>query len=515
MSTVKDLVQLGASAPSIKTLMGQVLTQHGIGGAAAQHIQVRVSADTAAAQAAINALHGKDVKIGVSAPTIPNVQAAVDALHGKTITISVQEIVSQIGAVTGSPGGVPYTAAGAVANSAALYTKYLGHQTGWRVPGFGGGDIFPAMLEPGEAVVPKHLVSTIAPFLGAHNVPGFASGGIMGDMMNTFALARDTATSAMSSGNMSGQQWQNIFASFMKAAMIARQMQNAQGFSSGGSVPWLPTATYDKLRSEWETYKDNVEKSGGWYDSFDQWYTATDAGKNPIGGSSSSSVSSSSKASTAAKDFAFMLTGQIAQAVKSSSGASSIASALLTKLGTEISYAKSTSASAVSGLNLAGMDVTPGTGNGTVQEQMQSYLGSIQSFTTDLKSLSKEGLSKGIISQLVAAGPVQGDALAQSIMSSYGGVGMVNKLWSQIGSSSNKLGAQAAMSEYGGIISPNLKSATVTSNSISININAGSGATLSLSTAQIKALTEEIQAALLKQAKRNPKTGLKLTGKGS
>ena len=48
---------------------------------------------------------------------------------------------------------------------------------GAKIPGFGGGDIVPAMLEPGEAVVPKHLVSGVAPFLGAHGVPGFAKGG--------------------------------------------------------------------------------------------------------------------------------------------------------------------------------------------------------------------------------------------------------------------------------------------------------------------------------------------------
>src|SRR5262249_19513361 len=56
-----------------------------------------------------------------------------------------------------------------------------GIKTGGRIPGYGGGDIYPAMLEPGEAVVPKHLVPHIAGFLGAHGVPGFAHGGIIPD----------------------------------------------------------------------------------------------------------------------------------------------------------------------------------------------------------------------------------------------------------------------------------------------------------------------------------------------
>ena len=98
-----------------------------------------------------------------------------------------------------------------------------------------------------------------------------------------------------------------------------------------------------------------------------------------------------------------------------------------------------------------------------------------------------------------------------------GGAGAANKLWAQIGKASKGLGAQAAMSEYGGIISPNLKSASVTSNNISVNVSVpgGSGGSLNLTTAQINELVKQIQAKLLQQAKRNNKTGIKLPGKGS
>jgi len=54
-----------------------------------------------------------------------------------------------------------------------------GYSIGGRVPGYGGGDVHPAMLEGGEAVVPKHLTPAVAPFLKSHGVPGFAGGGIM------------------------------------------------------------------------------------------------------------------------------------------------------------------------------------------------------------------------------------------------------------------------------------------------------------------------------------------------
>jgi hypothetical protein len=52
--------------------------------------------------------------------------------------------------------------------------------TGGRVPGYGGGDRWPALLEGGEAIVPKHLTPAVAPFLKAHGVPGFAQGGVAG-----------------------------------------------------------------------------------------------------------------------------------------------------------------------------------------------------------------------------------------------------------------------------------------------------------------------------------------------
>jgi hypothetical protein len=54
----------------------------------------------------------------------------------------------------------------------------VGMAAGGRVPGWGGGDSVAALLEPGEAIVPKHLVGAVAPFLAANKVPGFAAGGV-------------------------------------------------------------------------------------------------------------------------------------------------------------------------------------------------------------------------------------------------------------------------------------------------------------------------------------------------
>lgn len=53
------------------------------------------------------------------------------------------------------------------------------HNAGTLVKGMGQGDSVPAMLTPGETVVPKHLTHKVAPLMKAHNVPGFASGGLV------------------------------------------------------------------------------------------------------------------------------------------------------------------------------------------------------------------------------------------------------------------------------------------------------------------------------------------------
>lgn len=51
---------------------------------------------------------------------------------------------------------------------------------GGRLPGYGGGDILPALLEPGETVVDKDRTRMLAPIFAAAGVPGFALGGLVG-----------------------------------------------------------------------------------------------------------------------------------------------------------------------------------------------------------------------------------------------------------------------------------------------------------------------------------------------
>ncbi len=52
-------------------------------------------------------------------------------------------------------------------------------QKGTRVPGYGGGDRHPYLLEGGETVVPKELTPEIAPWAKARGIPGFQHGGLV------------------------------------------------------------------------------------------------------------------------------------------------------------------------------------------------------------------------------------------------------------------------------------------------------------------------------------------------
>lgn len=398
-----------------------------------KQIHAKVNVDGAgqlkSLESQIAALKGKNVTAAARAQgagAVAALAAAIAALRSKEVTITTRMIT--IGGMAGVTQGIP------------VGVRAPGMQTGGMVPGSGHGDIIPAMLEPGEAIIPRYLVPLIAPILAAHRVPGF--GGMPQSSSSHFAAG------GVAGGGMSHNA---LLTSYAHALGIA---PSALGAHAGSQ-------------------------------------------------------------------FAVTIMREIADAVKNSAGAKKIADALVAKIGKEVALAKNVSSAAMKGQGFGdsgmfgSMDVTPGTGGGTVQEQMQSYLGSVKSFTKDIGMLRKGHLNKAIISQLVAAGPVQGDALAQSIMNDYGGIKGVNSLWGQLGHATKGLGAQAAMAQYGGTLSPNLQHAGVSIGGISISINAGGGATLSLSDAQIKAVVAKVQAALLKQARRNNKTGLQLPTKGA
>ena len=59
--------------------------------------------------------------------------------------------------------------------------KIAGFAAGGKIPGYGGGDILPALLEPGETVVSKEHSQKLAGVFKAVGVPGYATGGKAGN----------------------------------------------------------------------------------------------------------------------------------------------------------------------------------------------------------------------------------------------------------------------------------------------------------------------------------------------
>ena len=106
---------------------------------------------------------------GLSSTAIQALNREIQSLQSKTVTVTVETQYITTGG--GASAGINPSAGGAAPT----------HAAGYLVPGFGGGDIHPALLEGGETVVPKELTPAIAPLMKAHGVPGFASGGLVGN----------------------------------------------------------------------------------------------------------------------------------------------------------------------------------------------------------------------------------------------------------------------------------------------------------------------------------------------
>lgn len=513
--------------------------------------KVSVKAEVAAAQAAINSIKGKNVPVSVRQQGAAAVQAAIDSIHGKNVTVVITTINRMITQAVGA-GLINTTGGFSLAGGGGrriMPGHASGYASGYRVPGYGGGDRHLALLEGGEAVVPKHLVGAIAPYLSAHSVPGFAGGGFVGQA----TYGQGAYWGLGSTMAMWNPAWyQQIVAArggvphisgpvhgggpfAAHAAAISALTGSSGGGSSGNSTLSQLNA---EIRKAWQTLdklyaeKDKGGLSGAalanlnaqiknfWKTVLDPLYAQKDAltgGRGGSSGSGSSSGFSAAQLAKVAKEFTIHLSGDIAKEIKGSTAAKNIATALISKLTQEVGYAKSVRSAMKQGLNLGGMDVTPGTGQGTVYEQMQSYSKSLSSFSGDLSKLGKGHLNKDLMKQIVAAGPVQGDALAQSILNDYGGIGAVNKQYAQITKQANKLGIKAAELQYGGHLSDNLRSGTVSSHGININVNLNKGATgdLELTPQQVAAIVAKVQAALLKQAKKNNKTGVKAHGKSA
>lgn len=95
--------------------------------------------------------------------------------------------------------------------------------SGGRLGGWGGGDVVPALLEPGEAVVDKHRTKKYAALFGMMGVPGFAGGGIIGNAIDVgkMMLAASTGNSTAFVNALTGMSGGNSGAAGHLAGMVA------------------------------------------------------------------------------------------------------------------------------------------------------------------------------------------------------------------------------------------------------------------------------------------------------
>ena len=90
----------------------------------------------------------------------------------------------------------------------------MSHSGGSTVPGWGNHDSVPAMLMPGELVIPKNHAAAFAGMAKRKGIPGFASGGVVGSTTDPLAGAGGLLTT-QTSGNVrempkEGQQLDTI-----------------------------------------------------------------------------------------------------------------------------------------------------------------------------------------------------------------------------------------------------------------------------------------------------------------
>lgn len=148
----------------------------------------------------------------------------------------------------------------------------VGHRRamGGLIPGAGNSDTYPALLTPGEVVVPKGMVSAGAVDHLRGRLPGFASGGIVPAYSGSAGGVRpwvqnnDTATihlidEAVAKATLAG----------MRAAQSAAA---STGFGGHGVVPTGPIQSYARSLvgkvwpglGEWLAFADVVARESGW-----------------------------------------------------------------------------------------------------------------------------------------------------------------------------------------------------------------------------------------------------------
>jgi SLT domain-containing protein len=141
---------------------------------------------------------------------VDGLERKIAGLKGKTVAVDVT--IGGEGAIVASAVGLP-----------ARIFKLSHMAAGGRVPGFGGGDRVPALLEGGEVVVPKGMVAGGAVDHLRGKLPGFAAGGLVD------AAPWSGGQGSGAAGGWAGSWVQGEVAAFFTAARAAAAAAAAAG----------------------------------------------------------------------------------------------------------------------------------------------------------------------------------------------------------------------------------------------------------------------------------------------
>jgi hypothetical protein len=138
---------------------------------------------------------------------------------------------------------------------------------GGKIPGFGGGDKYPALLEGGEAVVDKHRTRMLAPLFSAMGVPGFSGGGLFGSIWHGITsgfgkiLDFGGVLAALATGN---------------SGALTKDLQKLVGSGAGGAVGNLASLLTDIPKT---LIKDSIHELVSFFSS-----SGTKGGKGSLAG---------------------------------------------------------------------------------------------------------------------------------------------------------------------------------------------------------------------------------------
>ena len=179
-------------------------------------------------------------------------QGQIDKLKGKTVPIGAT--FSGAGKITASQsmtGGTVQTVG-----------NLLFVAKGGRVPGSGTGDTVPAMLTPGEVVIPRQMVAAGAVDHLRGTLPGFASGGLVGTGTDLAGIAPFGGRMDARFGAFAGRALARAAESAIVAAITA-------AVSGGGWSLLHPTGTGGSIRALMQSMAASIGWTGALWNALD------------------------------------------------------------------------------------------------------------------------------------------------------------------------------------------------------------------------------------------------------